>query len=282
MAATHEHRYAARARRYQQTAPVRRAYLAGLPGTAPSGPRLALSVVSFSAQRHLAEQAVSVRSFLRHVGVPAAWTIVSDGSHSRAGRRLLEHLHDCVRVVALGDVLRADLPAAVAAYAAEHPFGKKLAVEVSLRVPGPTLYADADVVFFPVAGELPSLAGGDPRPRYLRDCGRYVDERLVPDGAPPEPANGGLFLLREPLDWAEALARLRALRGRPGFFTEQTLLQVAMRSSAGVELDPSRYVVSRADEHVETDFFAGPRIALRHYTTPVRHKLWAAVERFGL
>jgi hypothetical protein len=242
-----------------------------------------LAVVSFSGERDVAEQAASIRSFLAHVGEPALWTVVSDGSHSPHSRMLLSGLHACVAVLGLDDAVGGRADPHVLRYARRHPMGKKLALELSMPVERPTLYVDADVLFFAGGRELAELVeGGDGRPRYLQDCGPYFDRRLLASGEAGHPVNGGAFLLWRPLDWQPALARLRRLRGAAGFFTEQTLLHLAMHASAARPFDAERYVVSRRDEHSPADAYAGRRIVLRHYTTPVRHKFWCAVERLGV
>jgi hypothetical protein len=266
---------------------ARRSYLDIVVGGSPAPPRPArtfpaLAVVSFSGERDVPEQVASIRSFLAHVGEPARWTVVSDGSHTPGSRVLLSGLHACVAVLALDDAVGAASDPAVARYARRHAMGKKLALELSLPVERPTLYVDADVLFFGGGRELGELVdGGDRRPRYLQDCGPYFDPRLLARGEARRPVNGGAFLLWRPLDWQPALARLRRLRGAAGFFTEQTLLHLAMHASGARPLDAERYVVSRRDEHSPADAFAGRHIVLRHYTTPVRHKFWGAVERFG-
>jgi hypothetical protein len=238
--------------------------------------------MSFSGERDVPEQVACIQSFLANVGEPARWTIVSDGTHSPRSRALLRLLHSCVVLRDLEDAIRADLPPDVVRYAAQHPMGKKLGLELSLPVEGPTLYVDADVLFFGGADELGELAGGgDRRPRYLQDCEPYFDERLLDPSEAGSPVNGGVFLLWRPLEWRPALARLRALRGTPSFFTEQTLLHLAMHASAARPFATERFVVSCSDLHCLPDGFAGPDIALRHYTSPVRHKFWCAVERFG-
>ena len=155
---------------------------------------------------------------------------------------------------------------------------RKLALEATLGRDGPTVYADADVLFLPGARRLADLVGARSAPAwYLRDCEPYLDERvLTPAEAALAPVNGGFQVLLEPLDWTDALARLPA---DPVFHTEQTLLHLAMHGSGARALDPALYVVSTDDLRAWGDAFAGRPIALRHYTTPVRHKLWQAVGR---
>src|SRR5215212_3611164 len=126
----------------------RRAYRALLPMVvrrpvaAPQ--KLSFSVFSFSSEGDLPEQVASLRSFIRYVGRPSAFTIVSDGSHSYRSCRLLRRIHPCVRVVDWRDVLGPDLPSGVHEYAKTHPMGKKLAVELSLPTGRAMIYVDAD------------------------------------------------------------------------------------------------------------------------------------------
>ena len=267
---------------------VRAAYAAALPGVVRRpvrAPRaLECRVFSYSSLADLPEQVVSIRSFLQHVGRPTRYTVVSDGSHDAGARALLRAIDRAVDVADLADVARRDLPAPVRGYARTHPMGAKLALELSLPVEGATLYADADVLFLPGAG-------GDLTARIARDGGvpgwflvdeewAYLDRRLGAEG--DAPVNAGMFLLHRPLDWDEALDRLeRHAGGDYGFHTEQTVVHIAMHASGARGLDPRRYVIATDDMHALRDRHAGPDVVLRHYTTPVRHKLWCTLARLG-
>jgi hypothetical protein len=252
-------------------AALRAAYRAALPALArrrvPAAPALRCDVVAFSSQAHLPEQVVSIRSFLRHAGRPRRFRVLSDGTHTRRAAALLRAIDPCVEVAL--------------APAAPDPMLAKLALETELGRHGPVVYADADVLFLPGAGRLAALLD-EPATApawFLRDCEPYLDERLVtPAEAALPPVNGGVQVLFAPLDWAEPLARLPA---EPVFHTEQTLLHLAMHRSGARALDPRAFVVSTDDLRAWGDAFASPALALRHYTTPVRHKLWQALRRAG-
>lgn len=262
---------------------MRRAYRVLLPAlvrrTIAAPRNLPFSVVSFSSQRDLPEQVASLRSFLRNAGEPVDFTVISDGSHAPASRRLLRLLHPCVRVVDWTAVVRPDLPRPVTGYAAVSPMGKKLAVELSLPVARPTMYVDADVLFFPGAAALAGLQPGG-HGWFLADCGAgYLDEGLLAGDEPAEPVNAGFFLLDRQLDWSTALDRLARLGGVPGFHTEQTLVHLAMHASGARPLDPRRFVLAVDDMFSYRDVHAGRSIVLRHYTTPVRYKFWCSLPR---
>src|SRR5947209_3825275 len=64
-----------------------------------------LSVFAYSGEQVVPEQVRSIRSFLRHVGRPNSYTVVSDGSHSVESIRLLEQIDPVVSVRPSGEQL---------------------------------------------------------------------------------------------------------------------------------------------------------------------------------
>jgi hypothetical protein len=252
--------------------------------------QLDADVVCFSSQRDLPEQVASLRSLLRYAGRPRTVTVASDGSHTASSRRLLESVDRRIRVVDWAALVSQDpdrVPQRVWHYAAASPMGKKLAVELSLPVRHPTLYVDADVLFFPAAASLGEdlahlVSMGTPA--HLVDAeDTYLDERLLRSAEELRPpTNAGFLILPRPLDWTFALQRLLELVDTPGFHTEQTVVHLAMRAANAEPLDPRRYVVATDDMPLYRDAHAGPALVLRHYTSPVRHKFWGAVARSRL
>jgi hypothetical protein len=247
-----------------------------------TGPERDLTVYTFSSARHLPEQVASLRSLLRNYGLPRQITIVSDGSHGPDDVRLLERVNDRVSVVHHRDVVRHDVPEVVRRYAEESPMGVKLGIELSMPVDGPTLYSDADVLFFQGIGELPADAFEDGgAPRYVQDFDkRFLDSRLLADPAEAEqPANAGVLVLSQRPRWDTALERLEALDGDFSFLTEQTVVHVALRQSGGTPLPRDRYVLKIDDENDPRDRYGGRDIALRHYcySEAIQRKLWLNV-----
>lgn len=264
---------------------LRRAlYVARLPALLrrppPAGPEVPARLVSFSSSGDVPEQVASWRSFLAHVGTPAELVVMSDGSHTEADRRLLGQVHPRVRIRPAADWLGPEVAECVRRYAARHPFGKKLALFLSLGRDGTDLYADSDILFFPAAGSLRArVAGGVAPADYLPDCAVSLDARLIRDaGEKTAPVNGGFALVRRPPDWAEPLARLAALAGEPGFFSEQTVVHLAMHRSGAAPLPADTHVLKADDQWRFRDFYAGqPGLVLRHYISSIRYKMWRQV-----
>ena len=265
---------------------VRTAYAHALPRVVarPVEPARELScrVVTFSCERDLPEQVASLRSVLRWGGRPQEVVVVSDGTHTAASRALLEQVDPCVRVAHWQDHVREELPPAVRRYAESSAMGKKLAVELSLPHDAVLAYVDADVLLRPAAGAALPAALASGVPGYLLDPEDvYLDRRLLHDGEQAEPLNAGFLVLPGALDWTEPLARLARLDGEPDFHTEQTLVHLAVRAAGGRPLDPARWVVATDDMPLWRDRHRGCEVVLRHYTSPVRHKLWLSLARLS-
>jgi hypothetical protein len=226
----------------------------------------------------LPEQAASIRSFVRHVGRPKSFTVVSDGSHSDRSIRLLKRVDDCVSVTASKPAL-AGLPARLESYLNGHPTGKQLALIMSLPRNGPALYLDADVRFFPAAPDL--LARGEAKglsAYYLADCKFAGDARLLRSASEEnKPVNTGVLFLFRKLDWSLSIRRFLELEGEPTFFTNQTMTHLTMHENGASPFDPAKYVVQLDDQCVLPDRYAGASLALRHYVSPVRHKFWTSL-----
>lgn len=241
-------------------------------------------VFAYSGEHSLPEQVASIRSFLKYLGRPNRFTIVSDGTLSDRSCDLLKSIDPVISVSHFAQWVPKDLPARVYPYLTTHPTGKQLALIISLPVEAPTLYVDSDVLFFSAAKDLIRLAksGGAPA-FYLADCRLSADERLFHgDAEKAEPVNTGVLFLFEKLDWTLALRRFLELPGLPTFFTNQTMTHLTMHENGASALDDRKYVLQLDDQFVYSDHYASRDLALRHYVNPVRHKFWAAIARRGV
>ncbi|MGA9377418.1 MAG: hypothetical protein WBV73_01340 [Phormidium sp.] len=186
---------------------IRAAYHAALPWIVKrpilQPEKVGMKIYSFSCDRDLPEQVASIRSFIRYVGIPDKFTVVSDGTYSPTSCQLLEEINSCVKVVELNQFIKKDLPESVYKYADIHPLGKKLAVLISLPVEQVTLYADSDILFLPAAKTLLTITkSSNLQPRYLLDCATALDERLIDSTLPnTAPVNSGFMILKKPLNW---------------------------------------------------------------------------------
>jgi hypothetical protein len=244
----------------------------------PNPPRsFPFEVFAYSSDSMLPEQVASIRSFLRHVGRPKSFTVVSDGSHSDRSVRLLKSVDRCVSVTTAQPAIPGLHPK-LESYLNSHPTGKQLALIMSLPRNGPALYVDADVRFFPAASDLFVRGEAKDLPAYyLADCQFAGDPRLVRDANEEnEPVNTGVLFLFRKLDWSLSTRRFAELDGEPTFFTNQTMTHLTMHENGARPFDPAKYVLQLDDQCAFADRYAGPSLVLRHYVNPVRHKFWTS------
>ncbi len=245
--------------------------------------QLALNVFAYSGENTLPEQAASIRSFLAYAGRPRKFIVVSDGSYTERSTALLERIDSCVRVEETAPPLPSGLPDEVQSFLTNHFTGRQLALIMSLPANGPTLYTDADVLFFPGAQELTHLSQTQSVPAlYQADYQFSGDERLIRDETEKKnPANMGFLLLFKKLDWAPGLERLRAFQAVPNFFTTQTVTHLCLHANGARAFDPSKVVLKLDDQTSYRDKHAKPSLMMRHYVNPVRHKFWTTLAHRG-
>jgi hypothetical protein len=264
---------------------VRTIYRALLPSIArrriSGSVEVPFNVFAYCGESTLPEQVASIRSFLRHVGRPKRFTVVSDGTLHGRSRSILKSLDPVISISGSAQWLPKDLPKEIYPYLISHPTGKQLALIMSLPVDGPTLYVDSDVLFFPGATDLIELAEGDGASAfYLADCRLSADERLFrSDAEKARPVNTGVLLLFEKLDWTLAIGRFLELQELPDFFTNQTMTHLTMHMNGASPLDDRKYVLQLDDQFVYADRYACRDLVLRHYVNPVRHKFWTTIAR---
>lgn len=255
-----------------------RSLLRALPAIEPSR-SFPLEVFSYSGEAALPEQVASIRSFLRHVGRPAMFNVVSDGSYPQSSKRLLQDIDSCVSLREAGDWIPKDLPGNIYPYLKNHPTGRQLGLIMSLPTEAPVLYTDSDVLFFPGAADLHGqVKRRDVPALYLGDCRFSGDERLLRDPSEANPpVNTGFLLLFQKLDWSLSVQRFLEMKGEPIFFTNQTMTHLAMHANRAAPFDSRKYVLQLDDQFIYPDRYAKSQIAVRHYVNPVRHKFWTSL-----
>jgi hypothetical protein len=264
---------------------IRRLYRAALPAIVRCGiqpPRsLPIDAFSYSGESALPEQVASIRSLLRYAGRPKSFTIISDGTYTDRSIRILQRIDPIVSVRVFGEHLPNELPETFRHYVTTYTMGRQLGLFVSLPRDRPVMYVDSDVLFFSGAGDLSRYIEDPNVPAfYLLDCRLSADTRVFrnPSEETP-PVNAGMILFLKPLDWSLAICRFLELEGEPNFFTNQTLTHLVLHANAARAFDPAKYIVQLDDQFIYPDLYANPKLALRHYVNPVRHKFWENLVR---
>ena len=249
-----------------------------------STPAMQLDVVSFSSSKDLCEQVLSILSFLRYAGTPASWTIYSDGSHTANQVDLLNKGFEFIKIEKQDIDDKSSIKPVLIPYKNEllhyakmQPLGKKLLFYLNHKITQSTLFLDSDILFYNKAFEFDMILNNAVSGWYLPDkewgC---LDSRYKAKYQKElNQINSGFFLLNEELkDLKEGLEFLKNLDQEYEYFTEQSVFHILFKSNELIPLDPSIFILDSEDQFDFSYLYQKKEIALRHYTGPVRHKMW--------
>ncbi|GIZ10055.1 hypothetical protein [Flavobacterium sp. UMI-01] len=253
--------------------------------------RIPMEVASFSSCNDYQEQLLSILSFVRYVGIPIKWTLYSDGSHTAAQIAQLEDHFDFLKVKkgipwntiktlkGLCKEALEDYEEYLIDYAKKFPLGKKLFYYLNHTIENPTLFIDSDILFYEQAKvvelfltERPQATGwfmpdtnwGCLDSRYKAIYSEQVYQ-----------VNSGFIFANVPFQHLEkALEILKIYDFSYEYFSEQTIYHQLLKDNSFMPLPPKTFVLDAGDQFDFSYLFTPKQMAVRHYTGPVRHKMW--------
>ena len=251
--------------------------------------KVPMSVVSLSSSHDFNEQLLSILSYQRFMGVPLSWTVYSDGSHTEQEITDLESIFPFVKVVKVDfndpAIIRANMKERFLPYFDEllhytqnSPYGKKLYYYINHEVQNPTLFIDSDIMFYELASEsFKKIRGENENGWFLPDQLWYcLDSRYKSKhDTQMYQINSGFFLMNKELNNVEAgLDFLKSLEKQYEPFTEQTFFHLLLRENKFIPFDPRIFILNSGDQFDFSYKYSKNAMAIRHYTGPVRHKMW--------
>jgi hypothetical protein len=212
------------------------------------------------------EQKLSILSFLRHVGTPAKWCIVSDGSISKSQAEKLRSIHPSIDVVDWRAFLCDENRGCFERLSKYTVFAKKFALLSNLPDSGAIVYVDTDVLFFEGAHHLRELLRNlGENCYYQKDLPGCLDASfLTKSELEAPPLNAGFLVQGKRLDWFVPIARLNTtlsqLRlvqtiGDLGVL-EQSASHLAHYLGGSSPLD-EKYALQVSDRFCQEDLFSG-------------------------
>jgi hypothetical protein len=251
---------------------------------------IAMEVASFSSCNDFFEQLLSILSFVRHVGRPIKWTLYSDGSHTPRQIEQLENDFDFIVIKSINflellsieelckDVIK-PYHKYLLDYANAHAFGKRLFYYLNHPINSPTLFIDSDILFYEKAAVFDLLINEKPRASgwFMPDVGwgcldsRYKalnDEQVYQINA------GFMFLLEEFKNISGGLDFYKLLNNKYEYFSEQTIIHTILKDNKFMPLTPKTFILDTGDQFDFRYLKTPNEMAVRHYTSPVRHKMW--------
>lgn len=250
-----------------------------------------MEVASFSSYNDFHEQLLSVLSFIRYVGRPIKWTIYSDGSHKQEQIEQLENTFDFVKVEkgldwteieSLKGLCREELEpygSYLIDYAKKFPLGKKLFYYLNHSIERPTLFIDSDILFYEHANVLKLILTEKPAANgwYMPDVSwgcldsRYKatnTEQLYQVNSGFIFANAAFERIQESLEFFKTYNFIYE------YFSEQTVYHHLLKNNSYMPLTPKTFILDSGDQFDFSYLFTPKQMAVRHYTGPVRHKMW--------
>lgn len=252
---------------------------------------IAMEISSFSSFNDYQEQLLSILSFVRYVGIPIKWTVYSDGSHSQAQIEQLENTFEFLKVVkglnwieikSLKGLCKEELvpyEEYLIDYAKKFPLGKKLFYYLNHSIERPTLFIDSDILFYENASVLELILTEKPQangwfmPDVIWGCldSRYKEkysEQIYQVNSGFIFANGAFKHLKDSLEF------FKTYNFTYEYFSEQTIYHHLLKNNEYMPLTPKTFILDTDDQFDFSYLYNPKQMAVRHYTGPVRHKMW--------
>lgn len=252
---------------------------------------ISMEVASFSSYNDYAEQVLSILSFIRYVGIPVKWTVYSDGSHSQDQIANLEKSFNFLKVVkglnwseikSLKGLSKEELipyEEYLIHFANNSPYGKKLFYYLNHSIDNPTLFIDSDILFYEQATVLYLVLTEKPQangwflPDFLWGC---LDSRYqAVHTEQVYQVNSGFIFANTPFNHLkESLEFFKTYNFTYENFTEQTFYHQLLKDNSYMALPSKIFILDSGDQFDFSYLYPPKQMAIRHYTGPVRHKMW--------
>ena len=235
---------------------------------------LDFDIISFSGLSNFEDQILSIYSLLYYAGKPFKWTIYSDKSYTEVHKEIFKKKFDFVEVKDwdVYDLHNTIKP--IGDYLKVCPLGKKLNIILGHDCKRQTIYMDSDIIFYKNSPYYLNNAllskGLWYAPDALGDVGDYFSikrESIYP-------LNSGLLIFNKSFNAEDIYEYLENLKGDYCYFSEQSSFEYAFRKQGANMLDPRQFVIDTSDQFDFSMTHHPGDVAMRHYTSPVRHKMW--------
>lgn len=231
-------------------------------------------IISFCGGSVIEDQIISIYSMLYYGGTPKKWTVYSDGSISEAQAKILEDLFSFVSVKRWDEYKIYEEVREVTEYLSYCPLAKKINIILGHPYQLQTIYIDSDILFYKNFSAYLQSGVLDSGLWFAPDAIGDVTQYFIHGETSMFPLNSGLLLLNKEFIAEDVYEYLRSLKGDYGYFSEQSSFEYAFRKQKASMLDPRQFVIDTADQFEFSYRYYPEDIAMRHYTGPVRHKMW--------
>jgi len=250
-----------------------------------------MEIASFSSFNDFQEQLLSILSFVRYIGTPLKWSLYSDGSHTQQQIDQLEKNFGFVKVIkginwseikTLKGLCREELlpyEEYLIHYSKTSAYGRKLFYYLNHTIEKPTLFLDSDILFYEHANILELVLSETPRANgwYMPDVNwGCLDSRYkAVNSEQIYQINSGFIFANSPFKRInESLDFFKTFNFTYEYFSEQTIYHHLLKNNVYMPLTPKTFILDSGDQFDFSYLFSPKEMAVRHYTGPVRHKMW--------
>lgn len=244
-------------------------------GIPDNGVPLPMQVVSFSGSKTLTEQLYSTLSFYYNIGRPSSWTVYSDKSHTEREIALLQGIPG-LKVLAWDAALYRRFDG-LFEFGKFSIWGNRLHAYLNHPIRETTIFTDSDMLFFQGFTQfLPLIQSGN---WFMPDNYPHFDAYYFFrfGKALPPYLNAGFLIFNKAPSWDIAVDYIlnRPDRGSWEHFTEQASIHRMFQHDGDYELlDENNFILKGTDSFKFGTDFKPENIAVRHYVSTVRHKMW--------
>lgn len=231
-------------------------------------------MISFSGAASFEDQFLSIYSFVYYAGIPLSWTIYSDKSYNKEHKDIFRTKFPFVSIIDW-DIYDYSGNKLLGDYLSVCHLAKKLNVITSHNYQRQTLYLDSDIVFYKNISTYLNSKLLDKGFWYASDTmWGNVSKHFSIERESIYPLNSGLLILNNEFNMELIFRYLESLKGEYQYFSEQLSFEYAFRKQSGKILDPRQFIIDTGDQFDFSSKYIPDTMAMRHYTGPVRHKLW--------
>jgi len=238
--------------------------------------RVPLTLYAFSGNAQFADQVLSILSFLKNVGIPEKWIIVSDGTHNTSQIKYFESF-PFIKFKLWHNLIAEKFRAQIA----DTPFWqiKKFFVVTNIPIESSTVVLDSDILFFPKFRDC--IESLQEKNWYLSDLTPHFDEGFKPI-AHQNYANGGFYILNQPINWEQGIEYMlkRMVNASISHFTEQTAVEIVFKNNDLNFLDPRLFLLDLTDQFTIKSCCNSDNLAIRHFVGPIRFRMWIAANKY--
>ncbi|MDB5119075.1 MAG: hypothetical protein JWN56_293 [Sphingobacteriales bacterium] len=240
----------------------------------PNSTNIDFEIISFSGSASFEDQLLSIYSFVFYAGEPIKWTIYSDKTYTDVQKEIILKKFLFVTIVDwdVYDYFRDNK--FLNDYATVSALAKKINIILGHSYKHQTVYVDSDIVFYKNIRNYLTANVLNKGLWYVPDTLGDVENYFSTERESIYPLNSGLLILNSDFDSADIFTYLQSLKGNYGYFSEQSSFEFAFRKQGANLLDPRQFIIDTEDQFDFEVKYDPETIAMRHYTGPVRHKMW--------